>query len=260
MAALTEAMEMARDAGIGAVFVRHSNHFGPIAPYALIAAEAGFASFIASNASTTIAPTGGGEAKLGNNPLGFGFPNPSGDPVILDMAMSVVARGKIRDAETAGQPIPEGWGTDAEGRPTTDATAALKGFLLPMGGYKGYGLSLCVDLMTGMLANAAYLTHVKSWSSEPDAAQNLGHSFILIDTSRLMPAAALGERMQDFGTILHETRPSDPAVPVQLPGERELKKLCHARETGITLPAAVLADLRDLAAVTVSSMPEENVR
>lgn len=247
MAALREAMDMARTSGIGAVFVRHSNHFGPIAPYALMAAEAGFASFIASNASTTIAPTGGAEAKLGNNPLGFGFPNPGGAPVILDMAMSVVARAKIRNAQSAGEPIPEGWGTDAQGRPTTDPTAALKGFLLPMGGYKGYGLSLCVDLMTGMLANASYLTHVKSWSNEPEAAQDLGHSFILIDTSRLMPAERLGARMEDFGAILHDTPRSDPEVAVQLPGERELKNLQKSRESGISLPAALLSELRDLA-------------
>ncbi len=247
MAALTEAMEMARVCGIGAVFVRHSNHFGPIAPYALLAAEAGFASFIASNATTTIAPTGGADARLGNNPLGFGFPNPGGDPVILDMAMSVVARAKIRNAENSGQPIPEGWGTDAQGRPTTDPTAALKGFLLPMGGYKGYGLSLCVDLMTGMLANASYLTHVKSWSNEPEAAQDLGHSFILIDTTRLMPSERLGERMEDFVGILHNTPRSDPKVAVQLPGERELKNLRRARHNGISLPAALLANLCELA-------------
>ena len=249
MAALAEAMEMARSSGIGAVFVRRSNHFGPIAPYALLAAEAGFASFIASNASTTIAPTGGAEARLGNNPLGFGFPNPGGDPVILDMAMSVVARAKIRNAESAGEPIPEGWATDAQGRPTTNPTDALKGFLLPVGGYKGYGLSLCVDLMTGMLANAAYLSHVKSWSDEPEAAQDLGHSFILIDTSRLMPTERLAERMEEFGNILHSTPRADAKTAVQLPGERELAKLKQSRLEGIPLPSKLLAELQGLAAV-----------
>lgn len=246
--ALKAAMEKAAQNGIAAVFCRGSNHFGPIAPYAWMAAQEGFASMIASNATTTIAPSGGREARLGNNPLGFGFPNPGGDPVILDMAMSVVARAKIRDAARAGQEIPDTWATDADGRPTTDPHVALKGFLSPVGGYKGYGLSLCVDLMTGLLSGAAYLTHVRSWSNEPEAPQDLGHTFILIDTKRLMPAGALTERMNDFAGIIHDTPRVDEAVPVMLPGEREMRNLAAAAAGGITLPADLVEDLRRLSA------------
>ena len=244
MHALKTAMEMAEETGMAGVFVRGSNHFGPIAPYAYIAAQEGFASFICSNATTTIAPTGGKEARLGNNPLGFGFPTPGVDPVILDMAMSVAARAKIRNAAAAKEPIPEGWATDAEGRPTTDPNTALQGFLLPMGGYKGYGLSLCVDLLAGVLSNAAYLTHVSSWVDAPDAAQNLGHSFILIDTKKMMPAQDLKSRMTDFETILHETPATDPQVPVMLPGEREMRYLKNAISDGIYLPASLVEKLR----------------
>src|SRR5690606_28704044 len=161
--ALRAALAAAAETGIAVALCHGSNHFGPIAPYALQAAQRGFASLIASNATTTIAPSGGSDARLGNNPMGFGFPNPGGDPVILDMAISVVARAKIRDAAKAGQPIPEGWATDADGRPTTDPKAALDGFLLPVGGYKGYGLSAAVDMLTGVLSGAAFLTHVRSW-------------------------------------------------------------------------------------------------
>jgi LDH2 family malate/lactate/ureidoglycolate dehydrogenase len=241
--ALEAAMQHAREFGIAAAFARNSNHFGPIAPYSLIAAEAGFASIIGSNSSTTIAPTGGREAKLGNSPVAFGIPNPGGRPIILDMAVSVVARAKIRDALKRGESIPDTWATDKEGKPTTDPKAALDGFLLPIGGYKGYGLALIVDLFAGLLSGAAYLTHVTSWIEEPEAPQNLGHFFILIDTRNLGPSAWLAQRMSDFMQILHSTPPADAAKPVRVPGEMEMDRLERHRRDGIPIDPALRAKL-----------------
>jgi LDH2 family malate/lactate/ureidoglycolate dehydrogenase len=246
--ALREAMARARTLGVGIAFARNSNHFGAIAPYCLIAAEQGFASMIGSNASTTIAPTGGAQTKLGNNPLGFGVPRPGGRPVILDMAMSVVARGKIRAALQKGQPIPDTWATDRDGRPTTDPKAALDGFLLPFGGYKGYGLALVVDLLAGVLSGAAYLTHVNSWLDDPDKPGNLGHFFVLIDTRVLGSTEWLAQRMGDFDAIVHGTPRADPAVPVRLPGEIELERLERHRREGLALDPALVARLEALAA------------
>lgn len=250
MRALHAAIDAARTHGIGAAFARGSNHFGAIAPYCYIAAEQGFASIVGSNATSTIAPTGGREARLGNSPMGFGIPNPDGEPVILDMAMSVVARAKIREAMKRGQRIPDTWATDRDGRPTTDPGAALEGFLLPIGGYKGYGLALAVDLLAGVLSGAAYLTHVKSWSDEPGAPQDLGHFFIVIDAARLGPPGWLAERVRDFAAILHETPRSDPALPVLLPGERELSSLARQRRDGIAIDPALAAKLEAFAART----------
>jgi ureidoglycolate dehydrogenase (NAD+) len=241
--ALESAMQMAREFGVGVVFARNSNHFGPIAPYSLIAAESGFASIIGSNSSTTIAPTGGREAKLGNSPVAFAVPNPGGQPIILDMALSVVARAKIRDAFKKGESIPDTWATDKDGKATTDPKAALEGFLLPIGGYKGYGLALIVDLFAGLLSGAAYLTRVSSWVDEPEAPQNLGHFFILIDTRNLGPSAWLAERMTDFVGILHATPPADPAKPVLVPGELELARLERHRRDGVAIDAALVAKL-----------------
>ena len=246
--ALHAAMDAARTCGVGVAFARGSNHFGPISPYSLIAAEAGFASIIGSNATTTIAPWGGTDARLGNSPLGFGVPNPGGAPFLLDMAMSVVARAKVRNAFKRGEPIPETWATDKDGRATTDAGAALDGFLLPIGGHKGYGLALLVDLFAGLLSGAAYLTHVKSWLDNPDEPQNLGHFYILIDCQRLGSAAWLAERMNDFAAILHASAPADAAKPVLVPGEIELAKIARHRREGITLPADVMALLHKHAA------------
>ena len=240
--ALEAAMAMARESGTGIAFARGSNHFGAVGPYNYLAAEAGFASIIGSNSTTTIAPTGGREARLGNSPLGFGVPNPGGRPIILDMAISVVARAKIRNALKSGQPIPDTWATDKEGKPTTDAKAALDGFLQPIGGYKGYGLALIVDLFAGLLSGAAYLTHVQSWSDAPEKAQDLGHFFFLIDTRKLGSSSFLAERMNDFAAILHETPATDPARPVLLPGESEMDKLERQRRDGI----AIDPPLRDL--------------
>lgn len=246
--ALEAAMEIARASGMAIAFARGSNHFGPVAPYCLIAADAGFASIIGSNATTTIAPWGGRDERLGNNPLGICVPDPAGNPIMLDMAMSVVARAKIRQALARGESIPPTWATDRDGRPTTDPKAALEGFLLPVGGYKGYGLALMVDLLAGLLSGAAYLTHVRSWVDNPDQPQNLGHFFLLIDMKRLGTSGWLAERMADFRGILHSTPPADPDAPVLLPGEIELNNLARQRSEGITLESAVLAKLEALAA------------
>ena len=249
MHALQAAMEAARECGIGAAFARGSNHFGPVSPYGLIAAEAGFASIIGSNATTTIAPWGGSDARLGNSPIGFGVPNPGADPFLLDMAMSVVARAKIRNALKAGQAIPDTWATDAQGQPTTDPRQALDGFLLPIGGHKGYGLALMVDLFAGLLSNAAYLTHVRSWSENPEQAQNLGHFFVLIDTSRLGSTDWLAARMRDFAGILHDSPPAVAGQPVIVPGEIELDRMRRHRRDGFALDAQTEALLRQAAAL-----------
>ena len=247
MHGLRAAMEVARECGIGAAFVRGSNHFGPISPYSYLAAEEGFASMIGSNATTTIAPWGGSDARLGNSPLGFGVPGADGVHFMLDMAMSVVARAKIRNALKAEESIPDTWGTDKHGRKTTDPKAALDGFLQPIGGHKGYGLALLVDMFAGVLSNAAYLTHVKSWVDVPDEPQNLGHFFILIDTKRLGSSTWLVERMRDFAEILHASPAAEKGKPVIVPGEIELRNMARQRANGIDVDTAVFSLLQQRA-------------
>lgn len=237
---LRATMDLAREHGVAIGFARGSNHFGPISPYLYEAAEAGFASLVCSNATTTIAPWGGSDARLGNNPMGFGAPGPDGNHFMLDMAISVAARAKIRSALRDGQPIPATWATDAKGNPTTDPAKALDGFLQPMGGYKGYGLALMVDLLAGVMSDAAYLTHVKSWVDAPDEPQNLGHFFLLIDTKVLGPSGWLLNRMKDFFMILHASEPANPDRPVLVPGEIELGRMRRQLHDGISVDAAVM--------------------
>lgn len=247
MRALAAARDAASACGIGAAFARGSNHFGPIMPYSFLAAEDGFASFIASNATTTIAPWGGREARIGNNPLGIGVPTPGGEPILLDIAMSVVARAKIRNLLKTGAKMPLGWATGPDGKETTDPRIGLAGFLLPMGGYKGYGLSVMVDLLAGLLSGAAYLTRIKAWDKDPGVAQNLGHVFILIDTKVLGATSWSAERMQDFQRILTGTPAADPSAPVMVPGERELDTYAKAKREGVSVAEADLVALRTLA-------------
>ena len=242
--ALEAAMQSAREVGIGAAFASGSNHFGPILPYSFMAAQQGFASIIASNATTTIAPWGGKDTRVGNNPMGIGIPNPGGDPILLDIALSVAARAKMRKLLQQGEPLPEGWAADADGKPTTDAKKGLEGFLLPMGGHKGYGLAVMVDLLAGLLSGAAYLTHVQAWDKNPEVAQNLGHVFILIDTTKLHSADWMRERMADFGAILRDTPAADPAQPVMAPGDREMALYARSKRDGVTVATADLDALQ----------------
>jgi LDH2 family malate/lactate/ureidoglycolate dehydrogenase len=243
MRSLEAAIAAARENGIGIALARNSNHFGACGPYCYIAAQQGFASIVGSNATPTIAPTGGRETKVGNNPLAIGVPRPGAHPVILDMAMSVVARAKLRDAVKRGESIPDTWATDRDGKATTDPRAAIDGFLLPFGGYKGYGLALMVDLFAGLLSDASYLTHVNSWIDEPHLEQKIGHFFIAIDASRLGSADWLAGRVADFAAIVHDTIPADPANPVRLLGESEMRNMERQLREGIDVDPAVIGKL-----------------
>lgn len=247
MATLRATMEVATTQGIAIGLARSSNHFGPVSPYSYLAAQAGFASIIGSNATTTMAPWGGSDARVGNSPMGVGVPGPDGQHFMLDIAISFAARAKIRQALKAGTAIPDTWATDAQGRSTTDPAQALEGFLQPIGGHKGYGLALFVDLFAGLLSNAAYLTHVQSWLDAPDQPQNLGHFYILINTRLLGPSDWLAGRMRDFAKILHDSPPVERDSPVKVPGEIELARLAQQRRDGIEMDKTTLDCLKGFA-------------
>jgi LDH2 family malate/lactate/ureidoglycolate dehydrogenase len=245
--ALEAALDMAAATGIAWVGCRRSNHCGALAPYALRACEAGRVLIAGTNASTTMIPWGGSERRMGNNPLCIAAPGGDGMHVILDMAMSVAARGKIRAALAEGTAIPEGWAVDAAGLPTTDPARALAGSLLAVGGYKGSGLSLAVDMLSGVLTGATFLTDVSSWSEAPGDPSGLGHFFLLIDPGRLIGAQAFAAAMERFKTIVLDTPRADAAIPVLLPGQREQERRRAALRDGIDVPGDLLAAIRELA-------------
>src|SRR5256885_6026571 len=154
--AMAEAISLARKSGIGIASARRSTHFGMAASYVLQALDAGFVSLVFTNASRAMPPWGGREALLGTSPLAAGAPGGKLAPFVLDMSPAVAARGKIRIAAKRGEKIPPGSGRGANGRPTTDPAEALKGVVLPIGGPKGSGLAMLIDIFGGVLSGAAF--------------------------------------------------------------------------------------------------------
>ncbi len=245
--ALSEAMDAARAVGVGVAICKGGNHLGALAPYLWIAAEAGFASIMTTTTAAMIAPAGGRKALVGNNPMGIGVPNPGGPHAILDMALSVAARSKVRAAAETGTPIPDSWATDATGNPTTDPKEAMRGLMQAIGGAKGANLALCLDLLVGGLSGATMLSDIQSTAKSPGTVQGLGQLFLLIDTSQLLPDDMLSERMETARQTVGQTPPVDPDHPVRIPGARAIRALKTARTNGLSPSSSALAKLYGLA-------------
>jgi LDH2 family malate/lactate/ureidoglycolate dehydrogenase len=180
--AMKQAMEIARLYGIGMVAVRNSNHFGVASYYSMMALEEDMIGLVVTNASPAIAPFGTKTPLLGTNPLTVAVPAKNGKPIALDMSMSTVARGKIRMYALQNKEIPLDWGLDVDGNPTSDPEEALKGSLVPIGGVKGSGLSLVVDLLTGILTGTSMTGEVKN-ITDMSGPSKTSHVFIAINIS-----------------------------------------------------------------------------
>lgn len=235
--AMDMAVERAERFGIGMVGVKNSNHFGMAACYLLQAVEAGCAALVFTNASPSMPVWGGREPLLGTSPFAFGAPGEP--PLILDMATSVVARGKIRRAAAAGETIPEGWALDKDGNPTTDARAAYDGLILPLGGPKGSGLSLMMEVMAGVMTGAAFGGAVRNQYDQYDAPQNVGHMMVAFK-----PGIFVGEdyagRMRELVARAKGSTPVHADQPILMPGEPEAMREAERRRNGIVLGAAEL--------------------
>lgn len=246
--AVRSAMAAAREVGVGAAFCHRSTHLGALAPLLLIAAEAGYAAVCMTNTAPMIAPAGGRTPVIGNSPLGFAIPDAGGGHVILDMALSVAARSKVRRAAARGEAIPETWATDASGLPTTDAAAAMQGLMQAIGGAKGANLALCIDLLAAGIAGASILSEVPNANVRANAVANVGHLFIVIDAAKIAPPVALAERLEDARRMVGGGGAMDPDAPPRLPGARALAALGKAREIGVQLSDEVHETLKALAA------------
>jgi LDH2 family malate/lactate/ureidoglycolate dehydrogenase len=197
MRAMTEAIALARDAGVGCVAVTESNHFGIAAYFTMQALQHDMIGFAACHTDSLVAPYGAATPFFGTNPLSIAIPAGEEDPFVLDMATSVAPVGKITSAKAAGKPIPEGWAVDAAGNPTTDPAAALEGSLLPVGTYKGYGLSMAVEVFSALLGGSPFGPHVPIPFTISDI-QNLGQFFGALDLRRFGDPAAFKARMDQM--------------------------------------------------------------
>jgi LDH2 family malate/lactate/ureidoglycolate dehydrogenase len=246
--AMQEAIAIAREYGIGAVSVRRSTHFGMAASYVLQALEASLISLVFSNASPAMPPWGARSALLGTNPFAAGAPAGRHPPFLLDMSPAVAARGKIRRAERRGETIPLGYALDVQGRPTTDPKAALGGVVLPIGGYKGSGLAMLMDIFGGVISGANYGGEVGDQYKVYDRPQDVGHFFLAMRPDLFLPEADYRDRMD---TLIERVRGCPRAQGVDevlVAGEPERRHEIERRRCGIPYAASEVAALQEEAA------------
>ncbi|MFN4058870.1 MAG: Ldh family oxidoreductase [Roseinatronobacter sp.] len=232
------ARQVARDLGVAIVSITHSHHFGVAGQSVEVMAEHGLIGLALANAPASMAPWGGTVPLYGTNPIAFACPRADGPPLVIDLSLSHVARGKIMLAQKAGEPIPEGWALNRDGNPTTDADAAMAGTMVPSGGAKGAALALMVELLTAGLAGANFAWQAASLFDDKGAPPNLAHFLLVLDPARFAPGFA--ERAEAMFAAI-EAQPG-----ARLPGSRR-----HAGRTSraeaITVPDALLAELVSIA-------------
>jgi LDH2 family malate/lactate/ureidoglycolate dehydrogenase len=255
--AVKEAIAIAQETGIGLVGVHRSTHYGMAAYYVLQATAADHIGFAFTNSSPGMAPFGGTKPILGVNPLSVGVPAGRRPAVILDMAMSGIARGKMRLAAMHGEPIAEGLGVDAQGRPTTDGMAVFGGGAVhPFGGPKGSALAIWMEIMGGVLTGAAFAGEMKSLYEDFSGPQRIGHVFMAIRPDLFLPMAEFKHRMDAMIERLKESQPADGFDEVLMPGEPEVRREEERTRTGIPLTAEVLASLEAEAADSKVALPK----
>ena len=237
----------AKKGGIASVGVCHSNHFGAAAYWSMMALDHDLIGFSTTNASPSMAPTGGKQIAVGNNPFSWAIPAGEELPVVLDMAVSVVARGKMRMAEKKGEKIPLNWALDVEGEPTDDPTKAIKGMLLPVGGYKGYGLSVVMDVLSGVITGGNYGPLITPETDEPPP-RNVGHFFMALDPAVFMPIDRFKVRVDELVRELKRSQLVKGCDRVLMPGEIEFNLRKERLEKGVPTPAAVIRELKGVAA------------
>ena len=245
--AIDMAIEIAKTQGLGAVAVRRSSHFGAAGYYADRAAEQGHIGLAFTNAMPAIAPTGGTEGLFGTNPIGVGFPVPGTDPIIADMATAMVARSRIRHALAAGQTtIPEGWALDPQGRPTTDPAVAVKGSLLPIGGPKGYALSLMVEILCSALSDGDPGFQV-TYENMVKRPSNICQFFLVLNPDGFAGHERYGKRVAHIADAVGKAKSMQGEPPPRLPGARGHAIKRKAEAEGIVMFDNLRAALKNVA-------------
>lgn len=247
-AAAKFAMELcirkARETGCCFASVRGSNHFGTAGYYTKMAAAHDMIGFACTNLTGKIAPHGSAEPFMGTNPISVCAPSHS-TPFLLDMTPTVVALGKLILAQKLGQEIPLGWALDPDGKPTTDPAEGRKGSLVPIGGAKGSGMAMAVDILSGILSGAGYGPHLHDLYAF-DAPQGVGHFMGAIDISHFIDTEAFKTMMDTYADEIHSLRKADGFTEITVPGERSMRKAGENSVKGIDLPDAVYQELSAL--------------
>ncbi|WP_305764192.1 Ldh family oxidoreductase [Caulobacter sp. S45] len=236
-------VDKARKSGIAAMAINHCVHFSALWPEVEAVAAHGLVALACTPSHAWVAPAGGTKPVFGTNPIAFGWPRPGREPFVFDFATSATARGEIELHRRAGKPIPEGWGVDAEGRPTTDAETALAGAMLTFGGHKGSALSLMVELIAGPLIGD--MTSAESIAHDAGAkASPYGGELILA----LDPAGFLGVAAAEHLARAEAVFDAITAQGARLPSERRYEARKRTVRDGVTVPRKLYDDLQGLLA------------
>lgn len=254
--AMETAIRKAKEAGTSHVGVRGSNHFGTCAYWAGMALRHDMIGFAASVGVTNIiAPTGGVTPLLGNNPFGVAIPANKEYPLVLDMALSVAARGKIVHAMKTGTPIPSTWAVNKWGEPTTDAKEAYEGLIQPVGGYKGYGMAFVIGVLGSLLTGAAFLGEVMPFYTNYNAPQNAGHFFNAIDIEAFMDPFEFKVKMDEAIRAMHASELARNVDRIYVPGEIEWLTRAKRIEAGIPIAPEVWREMEAISQDRAVSLP-----
>lgn len=234
--AMHQCIERARTTGVAVAVVGNSNHCGAMSAYATLALPEKMIGLATTNAMPSMAPWGGLDRIVGINPLAMALPSQTEPPFVLDTAFSTVARGKIVLHDQQGRTLPEGWAFDAEGRPTTDPTAALAGLLVPIGGPKGVGLAMAMGVLSTLLSGAAYGTELGSLVDGPRSGRD-GHLLLALNVSAFVDPVTFTKRMDGVLEQLRTSRSAEGQV-IRAPGERAYHSEQERRSRGVPLALA----------------------
>jgi LDH2 family malate/lactate/ureidoglycolate dehydrogenase len=244
--AMRAAIDRAREVGVAFAAVRGSNHCGAMDAYTLMAAEAGMVGLAGTNALPTMAPWGGADKIVGINPLSVAFPARRFPPFCLDFAFGATAHGKIRVYHQKGSPIPEGWAFDADGRPTTDAGAALVGLIQPIGQHKGIGLGMAVGMLSSLLSGAAYGTESGNMVDGAKVGVD-GHFLVAVDVAAFEDLDRFRDRVDAVIAQVHESRRAAGTDRLLVPGELEAEFEADYGRDGILLAGPTIDGIAEAA-------------
>lgn len=240
--AIDKVLELTKENGISMVGVTHVSHTGMLSYYVEKIAEKGFVTLSMTQSDPMVVPFGGSENYYGTNPIAFAAPRKNGRPIIFDMATTVQAWGKILDARSKGQSIPNTWAVDEDGNPTTDPHKVSG--LLPIAGPKGYGLMMMVDILAGMIFNLPFGNKVSSMYMDLDKGRDLGHIYITIDPERFTSLEQFTSNIETMISDLHSIRPAEGFDQVYYPGEIAILQMDQNLKEGIEIPSHIIEYLK----------------
>jgi len=254
--AMDLAIARAHAHGIAAVSLRNANHCGMLAYFAMRALPAGAVGLAASNGDSLVAPWGARSKFLGTNPLAVAVPANEEPPVVLDMATSVVAHGRIKGAADRGETIPPDWAVDAAGRPTTDPVQALAGALLPFGGFKGSGISILIDLIAGLLPGGRSGPEIVPLYQRLAEPQGIGQLFLALQVAAFDTLETFTGRVDQTVRRIRALPPAAGSARVILPGELEHQRAQDYQANSIALPSDAVAEIARIAALLGLAPPQ----